>query len=219
MKKYSMIIFDLDGTLIDPVEGIINSVRYSLKYFGIEELDEVKLRRFIGPPLHESYQNIYKFSPDDAKKAVQIYREFFTKRGIFENQVYPEISSILQKLNSKKCILFVGTSKPTVFAKQILEYFKLHHLFREIVGSNLDLTRVSKNEIIDYIIKNHNIENLENLLMIGDTPYDIEGANVCGIDSVAVLYGYGTQSSIEKCKPTYTCKDIQELSKLLELCT
>ena len=114
MKKYSTIIFDLDGTITDPAKGIINSVRYALKKFGIDEQDNQKLEKFIGPPLNKSFENHFNLSTEEAKQAVDYYREYYAEYGIFELKIYPEVIEILHFLYSKNIRLFVGTSKPTL---------------------------------------------------------------------------------------------------------
>jgi len=211
MKNYSAIIFDLDGTLTDPGEGIVNSVRYALKKFHINEIDTKKLLKFIGPPLNKSFEKHYNFPSEKAKQAVDYYREYYADKGIWENQLYPGIKEILVYLSSKKCTLFVGTSKPTVYAKQILQRYEIDQHFEDIVGSNLDLTRVSKTEIIEYILKTHELTQLGDILMVGDTHYDIRGASTVGIDSLHVGYGYGNLLEVEKYNPTYSISEINEL--------
>ena len=211
MKNYSVIIFDLDGTLTDPAEGIVNSVRYALKKFDIIEKDTKKLLKFIGPPLNKSFEKYYNISSEKAKLAVNYYREYYADKGIWENQLYPGIKDILSYLSSRNCTVFVGTSKPTVYAKKILQRYEIDQYFTDIVGSNLDLTRVSKTEIIEYILKEHNLTQIGNILMVGDTHYDIRGASTVGIDSLHVGYGYGDRFEVEIYNPTYSIKELTEL--------
>ncbi|MHA1111056.1 MAG: HAD hydrolase-like protein [Promethearchaeota archaeon] len=211
MKNYSVIIFDLDGTLTDPAEGIVNSVRYALKKFHINEMDSKKLLKFIGPPLNKSFEKYYNFSSEKAKQSVDYYREYYADKGIWENQLYPGIKDILLYLSSKNYSLFVGTSKPTVYARQILQYYEIDHFFTDIIGSNLDLTRVSKSEIIEHILNKHELIQVEQILMVGDTHYDIRGAKNCGINSLHVGYGYGNPLEVEKYAPTFSIKEMTEL--------
>ena len=216
MKKYSTIIFDLDGTLTDPAEGIVNSVRYALKKFKLVEKDDHKLLKFIGPPLNKSFENHYNFSPDESKQAVDYYREYYADKGIFELQIYQGIYEILTFLKTKKCRLFVGTSKPTLYAKKVLKHFGIDHNFEDIVGSKMDLSRVRKNEILDYIIKKHDLLPKRDILMVGDTHFDIEGANICGIDSLYVGYGYGDLIQVRKHNPTYILEKPEDLHLFFE---
>lgn len=134
-----IVIFDLDGTLTDSEEGITKSVQYALRHYGIEE-DISRLRRFIGPPLSRSFMKFYSFSERQAKEAVSVYREYYSEKGIFENKVYPGIPELLALLRSKGIRLAVGSSKPEVYVRKILDHFDLEQYFDLIVGSNLDET-------------------------------------------------------------------------------
>ena len=147
MKK-QYILFDLDGTLTDPAEGITKSVQYALKHFGIEEDDLEKLQPFIGPPLMESFMDFYGFSEEQAREAVTYYREYFRPQGIFENEVYKGIPELLEKLTDAGKTLILATSKPVVFAEQILEHFDLRQYFEFIGGSDIEQTRAKKTEIL-----------------------------------------------------------------------
>ena len=146
MKEY--LLFDLDGTLTDPKVGITTCVQYALKEFGIEEPDLDKLEPFIGPPLKDSFKEFYGFSDEDAQKAVEKYRERFSEIGLFENDVYDGIPQMLRLLQSRGMYLAVASSKPTVFVEQILEHFDLRRYFKVVVGSDLDGSRVNKDEVV-----------------------------------------------------------------------
>ncbi len=146
MKNY--LLFDLDGTLTDPKEGICTCVQYALSAMGIEEPDLDKLEPFIGPPLKDSFQEFYHMSEEQAQAAVEKYRERFQDKGIFENKLYPGIPEMLRALNSKGMFLGVASSKPTVFVKKILEHFEIARYFKVIVGSELDGTRTNKDEVV-----------------------------------------------------------------------
>ena len=133
--KYKYILFDLDGTLTDPKEGITKSVQYALKKYVIliENLD--LLENFIGPPLKDSFMEYYNFSEDQASQAIEYYREYFKEKGIFQNKVYEHMEELLSKLKKLGLILIVATSKPTVFAEEILRHFNLDVYFELIIGS------------------------------------------------------------------------------------
>ena len=149
-NQYTTILFDLDGTLTDPQVGITKSVQYALRCMGIEEPDLAKLIHFIGPPLAESFRECYGMSNDQARQAVQYYREYFSVTGIYENGVYAGIPELLSQLVSSRKELAVATSKPQIFANQILQHFSLAEYFSVVAGSNLDGTRVEKAEVIAY---------------------------------------------------------------------
>jgi phosphoglycolate phosphatase len=212
---YINILFDLDGTLTDSGLGITNSVKYSLGKFGIIETDDNKLRLFIGPPLESSFVEYYNFSKDDSKIAVNYYREYFSENGVYENKLYDGIDAVLQELNDRNKNCIIATSKPETFAKEIARYFNIQNYFKYIVGSNLDGTLSEKEDIIKYIIENYKL-NKEETIMIGDRKYDIIGAKANGIDSVGVLYGYGSREELEKEEPKYLCKNVMEIVEIIK---
>ena len=208
---YTTFLFDLDGTLTDPKEGIVNSVIYALRKMGIDEQDHNKLLSFIGPPIQHSFANIYGMNEEQVTDTVTYYREYFKTKGMFENHVYEHIPSVLQDLKDTGKRLFVATSKPTVFAKQILEHFQMAHYFEEIVGSNLDGTRIAKAEIIQHILHTYDGLEKEDVVMVGDREHDIIGARQVGIDSIGVLYGYGSNEELVAAGATHISKDVESL--------
>ena len=163
--NYKYILFDLDGTLTDPAIGITNSVMYALKKYGIEISDRSELFKFIGPPLWDSFEKYYGFSKEEAKKAVGYYREYYNTKGIFENYVYNGFNELLNLLKVNGKILIVATSKPEVFAKQILEHFDIAKYFTYIAGGNLDGSRVNKDEVISYALKSCNITDKSKVII------------------------------------------------------
>ncbi|MCU0096659.1 HAD-IA family hydrolase [Bacillus sp. OR9] len=185
---YTTFLFDLDGTLTDPKEGIINSVLYALKKVGIEELHISELDSFIRPPIQQSFIERYNMSEGEVERAVFYFREYLKQRG-----------------------LFVSTSKPTVFAKQVLEHFQLTDYFEDIVGRNLDGTRIKKEEIIAHILHKNEELNREGIVMIGDRKHDIIGANHNEIASIGVLYGYGNKTELTEVGATHIANDVKEL--------
>ena len=195
---YRHILFDLDGTLTDPFEGITNSVVHALRYFGIEIKDKKELRCFIGPPLTESFSKYYGLSDSDAKKAVDVYREHFGVKGLFENELYEGIPEMLEKLKSEGKTVIMATSKPEVYARRIAEHFDIAKYFDYMAGSELDGRRIAKNEVIEYALESLHITDRENCLMIGDRKHDIIGAKKTGMASLGVLYGYGSHEELSE---------------------
>jgi phosphoglycolate phosphatase len=195
---YEHILFDLDGTLTESGPGIIHSVQYALQSFGIDELDHAKLERFVGPPLLDSFSQFYGFSPDMARTALHRYREYYESTGIFQNSVYAGIPALLDKLAAAGKKMYVATSKPENYAHQILEHFKLSSRFIFIGGSDMEETRVRKDEIIRYVLDKNGLSDGEkdSVVMVGDRHHDIEGAARNGIRSVGVLYGYGSREEL-----------------------
>jgi phosphoglycolate phosphatase len=215
LEKYKVILFDLDGTLSDPKEGITKSVQFALEKMNIVEPDTNKLECFIGPPLQVSFAEYYGFSERESKSAIDFYRERFKEKGMFENVIYPNISLLLAKLKENDYLLVVATSKPTVFAEQIVKHFDLDQYFQLIVGSNLDGTRSSKTEIIQYILDKYTNYEPSDFIMIGDRKHDIIGAKNTGIDSIGVTYGYGSLEEISDAEPTNIVNSVEQLKDLL----
>jgi phosphoglycolate phosphatase len=214
--SYEVILFDLDGTLTDPKLGITKSVQYALAKFNIHEPDLDKLVPFIGPPLVESFQEFYALSKEEAAAGVGYYREYFTKAGMYENAVYPGIKDMLTALTGQGKKLIVATSKPTVFSEQIIEHFGLMPFFQRIVGSNLDGSRIHKDEIIAFVLSELAAYDCKDIVMVGDRMHDIIGAKKNNIDSVAVKYGYGTEAELITAKPTYLAATVVDLTQLLQ---
>lgn len=212
MKQY--LLFDLDGTLTDPMVGITSSVQYALEKFGIHVRYLKELIPFIGPPLAESFQKFYGFSKEDAEKAIQYYREYYAPKGIFENEVYEGIPEMLAHLTEAGFTLLVATSKPTVFARKVLKHFGMEDYFFFVGGSELDGSRTKKAEVISYILKTCGIEAKE-AIMIGDRRHDIEGGKACGLESVGVLYGYGTEQELTEAGADHIIRTVAELEDYL----
>ena len=215
LKQYSHILFDLDGTVTDSAEGILNSIRHCLTHFRIDHPEPAFLRKFIGPPLIQSLVEHYGFDSIQAKKAVTVYREYFRRKGIFENQLYPGIPELFRKLHDQGKIMILATAKPTFYAKKIVRHFQLGKYLTEVVGSNMDGTRMEKEEIIRHILTLYADVPRENFIMIGDRKHDIQGARRHGLDSVWVRYGYGDEAEIHSLEPTFTAGNADELYQLL----
>jgi phosphoglycolate phosphatase len=215
MKPYDIILFDLDGTLTDPKTGITKSIQYALEKLGIKEENQNKLEAFIGPPLLESFKKYYSFGDSKARQAVDYYREYFSNKGIFENNVYRGIPELLKHLYDKKKRLILATSKPTIYSKRILKHFALHKYFYFVVGSNLDLTLTSKTEIIRNILLKLKDYRKNQVVMIGDRKEDVIGAQQNSLDSIAVTYGYGSTEELKKVNPTYIIHSVEELKLLI----
>ena len=212
---YKYLLFDLDGTLTDPGEGITNSVTYALKKWGIEVSDRRELYCFIGPPLSASFKKYFGFSESDALLCVDYYREYFRDRGIFENRVYDGIPELLERLKAEGKVLILATSKPEKFAKQILEHFELSEYFDFIAGASMDESRNKKSDVIAYAIGMAGVENREEALMIGDRDQDVLGAEANGLDSLGVLFGYGSREELEGSGATYIARTVDDILRLV----
>ena len=214
MTGYDVILFDLDGTLTDSKIGITKSVQYALSKFKIREDNLDNLESFIGPPLSESFQKYYGFEPSQAQDAVDFYREYFSTSGMYENAVYPGIPDLLADLKSKRKELIVATSKPTVFANQILNAFNLYQYFTIVVGSHLDGTRTSKTEIIAHALSMLGKPKEHSTVMIGDREHDVIGAQGNAIESIAVTYGYGSLLELQRANPTHLAHAVEDIGAL-----
>ncbi len=216
MKDYSVILFDLDGTVSDSGEGITNSVKYALKKFGIEEENFEKLKRFVGPPLYASFEKYYGFTHEEAVKAVEYYREYYNAGGIFELRIYDGVIDLLKALKSagKKTVL--ATSKPEVYAEKIAKEFGFYELFDNISGALLDGSRIEKADIIAYALERIGNPDINECIMIGDTAFDVIGARAFGMDSIGVTYGYGKQEDIKAAGATYIACTPKEIRKILK---
>ncbi len=261
MEK-DILLFDLDGTLTDPMVGITKSVQYALRHYGIIEEDLTRLIPFIGPPLRDSFQKYYGFSKEQAGEGVLVYREYFSEKGIFENKEISGIREMLEVLSAQGKKLYVATSKPEVYARKILEHFSLDHFFRFIGGADFEETRVNKAAVIRYVLeeaglggagkktadvieraegakrteetegtdntertdKAERIDNAERtepgkkrIVMIGDREHDIIGAKENGIQSVGVLFGYGSRRELKEAGADRIAETVKDLTDILRM--
>ena len=214
-REYRLILFDLDGTLTDPKPGITRAVRYALARYDIAIDDLDTLTPFIGPPLHHSFARFYGFDDERAREAVGYYREYFAETGLYENTVYPGIPQLLERLRESGRRLIVATSKPTVYAQRIIEYFQLDAYFTQVVGSDLDLTRSDKALIIADILDAYPDVTREEVVMVGDREHDIFGARAHSLDAVGVTYGYGSLAELQAAGATAIAHSVADLANLL----
>lgn len=212
---FRSVLFDLDGTITDSAKGIIQAVLFSVKQLGLKKPNEEQLYSFIGPPLADSFEKLYGLNAQEVAKAVAYYREYYQEKGIFENHVYQEIPEVLASLNAKGCQLYIATSKPEIYAKQILNHFDLTNYFKGIYGASLDGKRSKKGDVIQYALKDANILNLKATIMIGDRSHDILGAKANKLASIGVLYGFGDQRELEVAGASYLARTPAEIEKII----
>ena len=211
---YDWLLFDLDGTLTDPFEGITRSVEYALNAFGIEVEDRRTLAPFIGPPLVESLTERYGFTMEDAVAAVAKYRDYFAVKGLYENELFEGIPELLNDCRKAGYKISMATSKPTHYAKIIAEHFDIARYFDAIHGSSLDGSRITISSVVAEAVREEGLDP-ERALMIGDRRHDVEGAREHGIKTVGVLYGYGSLEEHTAAGAAYIAKDLDELRELL----
>ncbi len=212
---YDHIFFDLDGTVTESAEGILNSVAYALEKLGCPVEDKNELRCFIGPPLSDSFREFCGFDEEKIKLGVQYYREYYPEKGIFENKLYDGIEELLKKLSQTDKKIILATSKPEVFAVRILEHFNVSQYFDLIAGSTMDGTRNSKTDVLRYAIEESGVTDIGKAIMIGDRKHDVIGAHDVGMKCAYVLFGYGDRDEAEKFGADHIIKDVDELEAFL----
>lgn len=212
--KYSVVFFDLDGTVADSGEGVTNSVIYALKKFGISETVE-NTKRFIGPPLAHSFKEFYGFDDEKATLGIQYYREYYKEKGIYECYLYYGIKELLSGLKRRGYKVVLCTSKPENYAKIVLEYLGVDKYFDIVCGATMDeKTRTTKEEVMAYAMMTSHATP-STTLMVGDRHFDIGSANYFGLDSVGVTFGYGTREELKNASATYVVDNCDEIMKLL----
>ena len=212
---FDLVLFDLDGTLTDPKEGITNCVKYALHHFGIEEKDEATLLKFIGPPLYDSFRGLYGFSHDDANLCVEKYRERFSDVGLFENAVLDGAVEILKDLKKAGKTTALATSKPLIFAERIIEKYGLSEYIDYVVGADLKGGINYKDEVINEVLRQTKPQDLSKVVIVGDRMHDVLGAKKCGIKSIGVKCGYAEENELENAGADFIFENLYEVKDFL----
>ncbi len=215
VMSYKYILLDLDGTVTDSAEGVINSVAYSLEKLGYPVEDKSTLMKFIGPPLTESFKDFYNFDEETIELGVQYYREYYTDKGIFENRLYDGIHELLKTLKKHSRTVILATSKPEVYAKRILDRFGVSEYFDLIAGSTLNAERNTKTDVLKYALKEAGIEDLSTAVMVGDRKHDIIGAHDVGLECISILYGYGNEAEFKEYGAEFIVGTVGQLERFL----
>jgi len=203
--RYTHILFDLDGTLTDPKPRIFNCIRHALVKMGREAGESDSWERYIGPPLLDSFAELLQTRDmTQAQQALEIYRERFSRSGLFENRVYAGVPPLLAELTRQGGTLYVATSKPRVFARRIIDHFQLNPYFSKVYGSELDGTRVEKADLISHILAMEKLPR-QQTVMIGDRKYDVTGAKAAGLPAAGVLWGYGSRQELDAAGADWLC--------------
>ncbi len=213
-KRYDNLMFDLDGTLTDSKPGLVKAVEYAVSRMGLEPLPSPVVDKFLGPPLFGSFEKHCGMDGETAKKAVSYFREYYAKKGVFENEPYEGIVELLEACTASGKRLFVATSKPTVTALQVCSYFSIDQYFTEILGSEMDGSIIEKSDIIGILLSRYALDR-SRTIMIGDRENDITGGRKNGLDTVAVGYGYGAEGELRQANANYYAKTMSDLKKLL----
>lgn len=212
--KIRTVLFDLDGTLTDSGPGIMNSVCYAMRKAGYGIPEEAVLRSFIGPPLDESFRKVCAVTQEEAHRLIDLYREYYSEKGIFENTLYEGVAEMLRALKQAGIRLCMATSKPEKYAVQIAEHFEIASYFETIGGAYMDGRRTDKQEVIEYVLQRSGITDRGTVLMVGDRKYDLTGARKAGLMSAAVLYGYGSREELEAEKPDLIIETPGEITSI-----
>ena len=218
MKNYHTIAFDLDGTLTDPKRGLTSAFAYGLKKVGITFESVESLKKFIGPPLRDSFRDEYGLSEKDADDALMLFREYFGVYGWWDNELYEGIHDLLASLRAAGKKIVLATSKPEVYSSKILKLFGLTDYFDFAEGASFDSSRERKCDVLDYALSKVGVtapEEKAGAVLVGDTKFDIEGARICGVDSIGVTYGYGTEEDLANEGATYIAKTVAEVKRIL----
>ena len=209
-------LFDLDGTLTNPKEGITKSVQYALRHFGIEVADPDTLTPYIGPPLIPSFMEFHGLTQEQALEALQVYRKRFESVGLFENEVLDGVPEMLCSLKQKGRYVAVASSKPEAYVRRILEHFDLLQFFDEVVGASMDEKLSAKKDIIGEALRRMGKSPGDrDVLMVGDRMHDVEGAKLCGLDSLGVYTGFAPEGELEEAGATYVFHTIKEMADFL----
>ena len=215
MYKYKHVIFDLDGTLSDSRQGIYNAYYYTFEKLGLSDPGNEALKTLIGPPLQKGFSDLFKLQGAENEKAVQVFREYYSSKGLFENTLYDGIKELLEQLNCEGVLLYVATAKYQVFANQVLEHFGIKGYFQEISGADYQGNHAAKVDLVAGILRRNGILDPDSVVVIGDTRYDIEAAAELEIDSIGVTYGFTTEAEITACNPDYIASSVSDLYPLL----
>ena len=220
MKKYDVIAFDLDGTLSDPARGLVQGFVYCFKKLGLPYDNENDLRKYIGPSLYEEWQEDFGFTPDEANDAIEVFREYYNIYGWWDNDLYDGIPEMLDTLKRAGKKVVLATSKPLDTAKKVLELFGLTRYF-DFIGGAVNHQNDQKWQVLNWSLSSVGVDlndpdQLAKCILVGDRKYDAEGAKICGIDSMGVLYGHGTAEELNESGFTVLAESVSDvINKLI----
>ena len=214
--NYSVILFDLDGTLTNPERGLVSGFEYAFKKLGIDYGERESLKRFIGPPLYEEWQKVFGFTPEESAAAIAKFREYYDVYGWWDNEPYEGIRDTLSELKKRGYTLAVATSKPEDTAKRVLNLFDLTGYFDFIGGALRSTERDKKSDVIRYVLSSLGVSELSRVVLVGDRKFDAEGADAVGIDSIGVLWGHGSAEELSSSDFVEIISSPQELLTLFK---
>lgn len=211
--KQNIILFDLDGTLTDSAEGVINACQYMQKKMGMPLWEKNDLKFIVGPPLMKTFTEDFKMDQAVAEQALVAFREYYATIGLFENKVYPGIQEMLETLKEKGKRMAVATSKKEESAYTILEHFGIAHFFEVIGGDKREAGRDTKAKVIAYVLQTMKAAK-DDVIMVGDRKFDIEGAHAIGIPCISVEFGYGNREEFEKYGADFIAATAEDVANL-----
>lgn len=215
MPQFTHILFDLDGTLTNPRLGIGNSLKYALNQMQLDGYSDEILERFVGPPLQDSFKNLFGMNEIQIKLAVEHFRIYFGEKGLYENEPYSGIAELLENLHHSGKELFVVTSKLEKYAREIIRHFGFDQFINDLQGAEATGKHSGKGQLISQLMERHHIIASSTVVMVGDTPYDLIGAKENQISGIAVSYGFGTLETLRSCNPDFIVGSVNELTELL----
>ena len=215
MAKFTHIIFDLDGTLTDNTQGIINSLKYSLDKMHIDDYPENLLDGFIGPPLQWGFSQLFGLNERDTKLAVEYFREYYGENGWRQNVPYNGVPEMIAELDQLGKKMYIATSKLEKYAVQIMEYFEMDKYILQLKGADYGGNKATKTQIISDLLSARQITPTKDIVMVGDTLFDIEGGKENGLSTVAVGYGFGKKVELRNANPDLFANDVEELFGIL----
>ncbi len=215
MKNKKYILFDFDGTLFDSKMGILNAVKYAMKKEGFTNFDDETLKSFIGPPLHYSFKKHYNIPENKLEETIVVFRKYYAEKGYKESSLYQGISELLANLKQKGKILAIATAKPTLYAKQILKIHKMTHFFNSVQGSLTKGELFPKDRVIGTVLEELEVFDTDECVMIGDTIYDIKGAQEHNMKTIGVTYGYGKAKDLKDARADVLVGSVLELRNIL----
>ncbi len=215
MANYDAVLFDFDGTLIDSSRGIFESLIYALKCGGVDEPDMATLRKFIGPPIYDSFKNLFHFSADKIEFEIKKYREHYSTGGLYEYDIYEGIPELLKALHENGIKLATASSKPRKFIEIILEHSGIGKYIDYIGGTSFDEKGATKTGILLNAMENLGCTDKSRVIMVGDRKYDIDGAKGAGIATIAVLYGFGSREEFEEHGAEFIVENTKEIENII----
>lgn len=210
--KYTNILFDLDGTIIDSYEGISKCIKYALSHFGILENNQDKLKQAVGPSLYSSFTTIWNFNDNDAVEAIKKYRQRYASAGIYESKLYSNILKMLEVLRENNAVICIASSKPQNSVEKILEHFNIDQYFTHITGSDPANPHDTKQDVLNRALQKLGTIEIGKTVMIGDRHFDLNAAEQCGIDGIGVLYGFGDFKELSSCQHIFLANTVTDLT-------